>query len=388
MSGSIRVAFVLQDTGFVYGAERATLDLAHGLRVHTPIELAFVLIRETRLGLRHSGIEDELKMAGIRYSCVSTGHAFSLRLVQRLRAAFDRCEADCVHAIGYKAVFHCALAALPPGSRPWISTIHGWLERKNVRERLYKRLEIRALKRANKVIALSTYYRNLLSSYGFSEGQLDLIPSGIDIEDWTPTELSTTDSAKDGRICIGIIGRLSEEKNHRMFLRVAELLLKEGLLLRFLIAGDGPLKQQLAQHIQSRKLGEHISMPGMMEREAFFGQCDILVSCSRIENLPYSIMEAMACSMPVVATAVGGVPDLVCEELTGSLVAVDDDEAMASRLRQLIHDPERARILGSAARCHIKEGFSLARSADLHFGLYEDVVRRKTPAIPCKASSK
>jgi len=379
MTESCRIAFVLQDTGSIYGAERATLDLALGLQAYTPVEIVFVLIHETRLGTRKSLIEAELKAAGIRCLIVSTGQPFSLTLVQHLRAAFKECHADCVHSVGYKAVVHCALAGLLPRPRPWVSTVHGWLERRNIKERMYKQLELRALKQANKVIALSTYYRNLLAGFGFSQERLQLIPSGLRIDGWSPGSSSKNGTAYKGPVCIGILGRLSDEKNHQMFLRVAERLLKEKLPVRFLIAGDGPLKHSLDEQLQTSALREHMRMPGVMDRDAFFSQCDILVSCSRIENLPYSIMEAMACSLPVVATAVGGVPDIIIEGQTGNLVAVDDDDAMISRLRQLIHDPERARTLGSAAHRRVEEHFSLARSAERHFALYTEVIRQKVP---------
>ena len=375
-SDSCRIAFVLQDTGTIYGAERATIDLAIGLKTFTPVEVTFVLIRETRLGPQTTLIEDELRATGIPCLAVSTGQAFSLRLVRRLQSAFQDCQADCVHPIGYKAVFHCALAGIATPELPWVSTVHGWLERTNVKERIYKQLEIRALKHAAKVIALSTYYRDLLARSGVPQQRLQLIPSGLRLNGWSPASRPELDDNSDETVCIGILGRLSEEKNHRMFLRVAERLIREQTPVTFLIAGDGPLNRSLKEQIESNTLRAHCAMPGIMERDAFFSKCDILVNCSRIENLPYSIMEAMACSLPVVATAVGGVPDIVVEDRTGYLVDRDDDDAMASRLKQLVRNPDQRKSMGAAGRDRIMEHFSLAKSAERHFALYTDVIRQ------------
>jgi glycosyltransferase involved in cell wall biosynthesis len=371
---STRVAFVLQDTGTMYGAERATVDLATGLREYTPTEVEFILIHETRLQLNDSRIQAELNAAGIPFRVISTGSAFSLPLVQRLRAAFAECGADCVHAVGYKAVFHCALAGIVPGSCPWVSTVHGWLERRNLKERIYKWLEVRALRSADKVIVLSRYYHDLLTGLGIRSSQSELIPSGLRLEGWQSPERLGRNTGENTPICIGILGRLSDEKNHAMFLRVADRLVATGATARFIIAGDGPLRPSLAAQIDKNSLAEHVQMAGVMDRSEFFRECDVLVSCSRIENLPYSILEAMACSIPVVATDVGGVSDLVNNGETGFLVALDDDDSMLSRLKLLIDNPDQVSALGTAANRHIQEHFSLAEAAERHFTMYTQVI--------------
>lgn len=384
MAAKCRLAFVVQDTGCIYGAERATIDLAHGLSVHTPTEVTFIIIRETRLGHVSSPLREELGALGYPCLTVTAAAAFSPALIRQLNAALHECRADCVHVIGYKAVFHTAIAGLIHRSRPWVSTVHGWLERRNIKEQCYKRLEVLALRRATRVVVLSNFYYQLLAQRGFSPDRLRLIPSGIDVNNWAPIKPRNGSLNSNRRTCIGILGRLSEEKNHRMFLRVAERLVQERLPVHFVIAGDGPLRDKLDQQIRASGLTEFVTMAGMMDRHDFFQLCDILVSCSRIENLPYSIMEAMQCSLPVVATAVGGVPDLVIADQTGILVPSDDDAAMAAAVRRLMADRELAEQLSTAARQHIADGYSLEHCAKLHYELYRDVVEaapqhRRTP---------
>ncbi len=375
MSAPLQVAFVMQDTGQLYGAERATLDLVAALHSRGDLCCSVILIRETRLNLTNSDIADEVTRRNIKYTHVSTDHAFSWKLVSGLREAVGQAHADCVHAVGYKSVFHCALLARYSEAVPWVSTIHGWLERRNLKEKLYKFIEVQSLKRANKVVVLSNYYYDNLARLGLPENKLALIPSGIQIDHWMEQTAAERNQLAGKTICIGILGRLSEEKNHRMFLRVAGKLVAQNLPVRFLIAGNGPLKSELVEQIRASGLQDHVSMPGIMVREEFFLQCDILTSCSHIENLPYSMMEAMACGVPVVTTAVGGVPDLVVEGETGWLTARDDDAGMAAKLRQLIGNPAQAKAFGAAGRRRIDSDFTLVRSAERHAMLYEEVLR-------------
>ncbi|MGQ9684591.1 MAG: glycosyltransferase [Anaerolineae bacterium] len=107
-----------------------------------------------------------------------------------------------------------------------------------------------------------------------------------------------------------------------------------------------------------------------MRRDAFFRRIDVLALCSRTENLPYTILEAMAWSRPVVAARVGGVPDLVEPDKTGLLVEPGDVEAMARAIARLVGDPAWAQSLGAAGRGRLEGRFTLERSVEAHLEMY------------------
>lgn len=364
----MHVTFVLQDTGSLYGAERATLDLAAGLLETGRIRVSVTLIAETRLNTSTS-LARAFEQAGITCQSIQTNHRFSLSLVRALRALFERQSVDCVHVVGYKAAVHVALATRFGRLRPWVSTVHGWLERRNLKERFYGWTEIQALKRARRVVVLSKFSLERLKAKGIREDRLVWIPSGLRLENLAVDE--RTEPAPDIRPTVGILGRLSSEKNHPMFLRVAQRLVQQTTSVRFLIAGDGPERANIERMIRRFGLGPHVEMPGMMDRADFFRQVDILALCSRIENLPYVILEAMASSCPVVATRVGGVPDLVESGANGLLVPLDDVDAMAAALGRLLEDADLRHVLGTAGRRTLQTRFTLARSVEMHLNVYQ-----------------
>ena len=114
-------------------------------------------------------------------------------------------------------------------------------------------------------------------------------------------------------------------------------------------------------------------LAGVMNRDAFFRQVDLLVLCSRIENLPYVILEAMAWSRPVVATSVGGVPDLIKSGENGLLVKGQDVGPMVDAIGELLNDVPRAQAMGRAGREFLEQRFTLNQSVEAHLAMYREL---------------
>jgi glycosyltransferase involved in cell wall biosynthesis len=351
------IAFLLQDTGSVYGAERATMDLARGL-AGRGTKVVVVLIRETRLGLKESALEQAIRGLGLDVEIVTTRRRLSLKLAREIRGILHRRGVRVLHTVGYKADVHGVFAA---AGIPHVSTVHGWLFRPDRKERFYGWVNVWALRRCARVIVLSRYYEDLLGKMGL---RVERIPSGLDAGAFS------ADLSHRGTFTVGMMGRFSEEKNHGMLLRAVKKLVEDGVTVDVLIAGDGPLRPQIEAEVARLDLRHVVKLKGYVAREDFLGCVDMLVLCSRIENLPYSVMEAMACGLPVVATNVGGLPDLVEEGRTGFLVPPDDDVAMAERIARIAKSPQLAGDFGVAAREKIARDFSLERMVARHLDLY------------------
>ncbi len=377
----MRIVLLLQDTGKVYGAERATLDLAAGLRAAGE-EVTLLLIEETRLGPGASDLRDAVRELGLPFRALPVAGRLSRDLVHALRATLRDLGAEVLHTTGYKADLHGGWAAGWGRRWPVVSTVHGWLFRADLKEQFYGWLNLQALRRCARVIALSRHYEAMLAARGVPRERLVRIPSGLDPATCPPGPWP----AEGTPFTIGLAGRLSEEKNHDLFLRAARRALDGGARLRFLLAGDGPLRAALAARSAELNLAAHVEMPGFLPREDFLSRVHAVALCSRIENLPYSILEAMAWSRPVLATQVGGLPDLVEDGVTGWLVPGEDEGALAGRMALLAGDPGAARRLGAAGRGKVAEAFSAAAQVAAHRVLYASVTRERR-SIPLDTAS-
>lgn len=148
----MQVAFLVQDTGRVYGAERATLDLARGL---AGASCAVWLIEETRLGLARSDFKEALLAADLPCQSLPVDCAFCPALIRQLRERVAAERPDVVHTIGPKATTHAAWGL--KGRVPLVTTVHGWLFRPDLKERFYEWLELRAFRRFDRVVTLSRH---------------------------------------------------------------------------------------------------------------------------------------------------------------------------------------------------------------------------------------
>ena len=148
---------------------------------------------------------------------------------------------------------------------------------------------------------------------------------------------------------------------------------------RLAIAGDGPDRQTLEQEIAKHHLGETVELLGTRrDVDQLLAAADIFVLSSDSEGLPMSVLEAMAAGLPVVASAVGGIPELVSDEQTGLLVPPRDSRALAAAIRAIAGDPQLRDRLGAAARRRAETEFSLETCRRRHLDLYRDLLRKRT----------
>ncbi|MBP7829436.1 MAG: glycosyltransferase [Kiritimatiellae bacterium] len=361
----MRIAFLLQDTGRIYGAERATLDLARGLR-SAGVEVAAWLIEESRLGLEKSQLKAAILDAGLPCVALPVQSAFSRDLLRALREKAGSERPDIVHTIGPKATVHAAWALR--GRLPLVTTVHGWLFRPDLKERFYEWLELRAFRRFDRVITLSRHYEHWLAAR-VGAGRVVRIPSGFQTRGEAESVAAVGDRGHS-LLKFGMLGRLSWEKNHELFFRAARRFLDGGGAARFLVAGEGPERARLETLRAELGLETDVEMAGYAASEEFFRNVHALVQCSRMENLPYSIMEAMARERPVLATRVGGIPDLIEDGVSGFLVEPGDEAALAERMTRLADDPGLVVRMGKAGREKLEREFATGKNIEDHIKLY------------------
>ena len=144
------------------------------------------------------------------------------------------------------------------------------------------------------------------------------------------------------------------------------------------LVGDGPCRGELEGLVRSLDLSDEISFLGWREDvPALLMHADMYVLASYTEGMPLSILEAMAAGLPVVATAVGGVPELVQDGVTGLLVPPRDPQALAGAMSRLVKDPALRRRMGEAGRRRVEEHFSFDRMVQQYEDLYRELLARR-----------
>ena len=176
-----------------------------------------------------------------------------------------------------------------------------------------------------------------------------------------------------------VVARVEPVKDHETLLRALSLLEKAGLPVNLLIAGDGSERGRLEALLPDLGVSpERVRFLGFRTDVAdLLGAADFFVLSSLQEGLPLAVLEAMGQQLPVVATSVGGVPELVSHRETGLLCPARSPEALAGALRELLQDPALRRRLGQNGARRVEAGFSFARMADRYETLYRDLLRLK-----------
>ncbi len=370
----MKVAFLLQDTRTLYGAEQATVRLVAGL-VAAGVDARVLLLRETRLGPGASPLAEALGRVAPTTDLPVRGR-FSRAAVAAIRETVARERIDVLHSTGYKADCHAVTASRNGALFPVVSTVHGWLFRWNLKERLFQALNVAALRRCARVVVLSDFYERCLRRRGLGPLQLARIPTGVVADDVVPrAEARRLWETPGEPFTFGLLGRLSQEKNVALLLaatrRLARDLEASPRSWRILIAGDGPLRERLRRRIARLGLADRVELAGWMDSADFFRRVHVLVQCSRVENQPLSVMEAMAWMRPAIATRAGGLPELVQDGETGRLVPNGRARALAAAMKECLVAPEKAHAAGLRARERLEREYPFERMVRDHIGLYE-----------------
>ena len=204
--------------------------------------------------------------------------------------------------------------------------------------------------------------------------KITTIYHGIDTSDFFPRP-----KADHHPITILNVGRLTWEKAHINLLKACSQLKREGYLFRCLIAGEGPLLQTIQEFIAASGLTQEVTLLGRVFQEyirELYSQADIFALSSIQENLPNVLLESLAMGLPVVASNIAGVPELILDRHTGLLVRPNDPSHLAEAIRTLIDDPELRYSLARNGREHVCTHFDIQFSLDKLQSLYESSLRR------------
>lgn len=222
-----------------------------------------------------------------------------------------------------------------------------------------------AFKCAHAVVANSRAIADRLRVDGMSPDKVSVIANGLDLDAFSPA------GPRPIRRRVLVVANLRPEKGYDVLIEAAARVLSRYPDARFECVGSGPALPELERQIAARGVEHAFTMAGRQDDvPARLAAADIFVLPSRTESMPNSVLEAMAAGLPVVASAVGGVPEIIRDGHTGLLCAAGDAAALAERLCRLMEDPGFADALGARARQEAHARYSFARMVQAFDSLY------------------
>ncbi|NOZ70099.1 MAG: glycosyltransferase family 4 protein [Deferribacteres bacterium] len=293
---------------------------------------------------------------------------------------FKKEKFDVVHTHTAKAGFLGRIAAWLAGARRIVHTPHGhnfygYFGR--AASRLLVILERLAARITDRIIVLTeSEKRDLINHKVAGAADILVIDSGVDIEACMQVDIDPgkkRDELRAGRdtALVGMIGRLEPVKGPEYLVRAARLVLDEYRRVKFMIVGEGSLRDRLETLCREARISDRFVFTGWREDiPEILSVLDIVVMPSLNEAVGRVLIEAGACGKPVVAANVGGIPDIVRDRQTGMLVPPGDEVSLSRAVVDLLGDSEKRQRMGEEARRWVRR-FSSARMAREFAGVYE-----------------
>jgi len=228
-------------------------------------------------------------------------------------------------------------------------------------------------------IAASEAIRDMLVADGVPPERTVTVHEGIDVDRVAAEPAVNVHEAfflPHGAPVVGNVAALVPHKGQRYLVEAAHLVVQRMPDVRFVILGEGELREHLERHVRERGLEKHVLLPGFRtDVVGCIKAFDLFVMSSVTEGLGTSLLDAMAASRPIVATKAGGIPEIVADGVNGLLVPPRDARALADAIVRVLGDPEMRR-LGDAGFARVRERFTVERMVGATAAVYARVARR------------
>lgn len=296
---------------------------------------------------------------------------------------FEEIKPDIVHSHSSKAGILSRWAAKKAGVPVIIHTFHGFgftPLQFGLARRLFIRLEKKAAKKSTKLIFVSHENREKAFNLKIGrEDQYEVIRSGIEIEKFAGLEkkdyIKNLFGLKPGDKVVGNISCFKPQKGLADYIQACRRLKEKGDY-KFILVGDGNLRKKLERQVKKAGLDDCFFMPGWRtDIEKIMPGFDIILHTSYFEGLSKVLLQAMACELPIVATAVDGAFDVIEDGVNGYLVKPGDIDAMVKYTHELLQDDTKRKVFGGKGREKLKPEFDIKVMSDVLNELYEELVK-------------
>lgn len=322
----------------------------------------------------------EIEEAGVPVDILGKHGKIDFSLLPRLKAYFKQHKVAVVHSHLFTADAWARLAAKWAGVPCIVSTAHSVNSWKGP---VHKIIDWLLALATDQVIACSSTVQTSLRQQRIPARKITTVANGIDlnrIEREPAADLGPYRRGGDAPLWC-VVGRLNEAKGHADLIAALAVYRDEGHDFSCVFVGEGELQADIEAQIQALQLGEHIELLGWHPSAiGFIKSADALLMPSRWEGLPMTLLESMAAGTPVLATAVGGIPDVIQDGVNGLLYPAGDTAALVSALRRLQNEEGLASGLATKAMHDARSNYSAEKVAREYQAIYDKFLRPKQGA--------
>jgi glycosyltransferase involved in cell wall biosynthesis len=370
MKKPIKVMQFICPTGF-YGAERWILALAKHLDPQQVLCDLAVSSEPTNQDLE---LTRQYKQLNLKTHEIPMRGKFDLSALSKLVKVLRDQEFDLIHTHGYKSDIIGLLAARKAGI-PCVITPHGFSTHMDLKLRIFSWLGGRALRRATRVVPLSTQLMKDCKELGVPDNKMLYIQNGVDLSEVEAQEKPTREANAPKRV--GFVGQLISRKNVFDLLAVFDALHAKHPATRLVILGDGDQRAELEAHAQTLPSKDSIEFLGFRnDRLELLKSFDLFAMTSTLEGIPRCLMEATAAEIPVAAYNIAGIDQLITHESTGLLAPLGDKQQLLQHWETMLFETEKARELATAAKKFVYENYSAQRMATEYTDLFKELTSK------------
>ena len=323
--------------------------------------------------LRKEGwLAGEVRRRGLPLEIRPLGSLPDLKWLQELRLLAQSYDVKAIHAHEFAMNVRGAILAKWLGI-PSVVTVHG---KGYYDDKIARRMAYRLISRVTHMVAVSDDIRkHLMQQVGICSDFVSVIANGVDTKQFRYDEekrrvMRARFAVQDDQLLLGTVGSYYPVKGHRYLIDAVHKMLAVGSNVKLVMAGQGPLDKELHKQISEKSLENNVQLVGYIEdTPGFLSSLDIFVMPSLSEGQPLALLEAAANGRCIVATNVGGIPEIIRDNQSGVIVPAADAEALADALARLFYEPETRRLLANNALSMVKAHWSIQRTADRYLSL-------------------
>lgn len=382
---TLRVLSFLE-SNFVTGPAKCVFQFAQAARLADSdlplVDLSMATFTRPTDG--PNGLIDGARLAGLPVHVLSETGPFDRSLLPKVRSLVHSLAPDLIETHHVKSHFLIALSGLGR-TYPWVAFHHGYTATSR-KQRLYNHFDRWSLRQPGHLVAVCGPFKKQLTRFGLPPERISVLHNAI--EPWSPDPAAIAKArtlVPPGLPILLMVGRLSREKGHLDFVSALALLHSRHPQLPWhaLLVGEGPERAALTESLARAGLSSRVTLAGLHhDIKPFYGLADLFVMPSHSEGSPLALLEAMISEVPIIASSVGGIPEIVTDQQHARLVPPSDPATLADALAELLANPSLGHRFAAAAYRRAFEHHRTAVHRRRLAAIHLQVLRQKgSPAL-------